>query len=1172
MAKARPDVGAADAGPLFAPPETDAFALLDGRGRVISASEGLSAVLNCDTPSDRLTGRAFDALLQMAVARPDVIEADLWLTAVRQNAGSGRMHQSGELRLRGPGAEGDVLILNAQCASGVRMFVRIRRRAAPTHAEAEAGAPPARAAQPAAEPSPGSAASTPAADTPAGGRSSRPGLGPVLEGLPDAVFVTDMSGRLILGNDPCRDIFSRPLAPLIGQPVAALLPRDLSAAMAEADAAVAETGQPLRFTRARNVALGHWREYEIVKAPLRSPEGLQLGIVTTCRDVTVQDAQIRQGMEQARLLDALLTHIPYFVTWKNRDLVYQGCSQNFADIFASGSRNGVIGATDNDLLPLAGEAETFRRGDTAVMTTGTPLLDVHRIVHRPDGRSMRWMISTVCLRDRNGQITGILSVARDVTAARRTEAERDRLSRIMQSLLQLPVTVFQTDDTGTITEAFGETVFEGSDTKGKDVFRLLPGAAGALRDSLTRRRTVRFEVTDDRRNRALDVVFGPDRPGGRGYLGVGLDVTERRRAERALRERDQLLSSIIGTIPVMMSAVEPDGRIVFSEGRALSLLGHQSGETVGRTAAQVWSGQPRVLEALDRAHRGQEVVLDLEVGESALQMHIMPMGEDEDDHAANGRRRGSVGPALILGVDITDRRRAEARFRAMFEKATVGLALLNDSGAIVTANGALCRILGEEADALAGRRAGDLLPVPEPGTWRSWREVVGGRAVGAPAPPWLRIGHHAFSDGRGEEAASILMVEDSSEVRELEDQLAHLSKLTALGEMAASLAHEINQPLNTARLVAEAALEDLAGSRAKSARRGEKALSTIHAQTQRIAEIIRHVRQFGRRDDDKPRPFDPVAVTRTVVKFFRHEARKAKVALNVDLPRTGPLVLGHTVRFEQVLINLLRNALDAVVEAHGESGEGRIELSIRLEDKTAVVCVRDNGPGIPDGVRDRIFEPFFTTKSAERGSGLGLAICLTIVAEMNGRLDVLRPDTGAAIAIRLPVPEPPALAAGPAIPAAALRQDDSAAPVSLAAAPKAPPMARGPGGRRSTKALAGFTVVVADDEEEALQTVARSLRGHGMSVITAGTGEEAFDAVVEHDPDAVITDLTMPGAGGEAFIERLGAGEPGLPVIVMTGRPVRDEPWRRHVAAVLGKPVGLKELRELLKDLLLTRH
>ncbi|SOE01266.1 PAS domain S-box protein [Caenispirillum bisanense] len=1284
-----PDRAPADAAP-------EAFALIDGRGSIVGASEGFSACLGHPVGAAALVGRSIDALLSDVLARPDAIEVGVWLQEVRGSAGEGRLHRTAPLRLYGAAGQG--LVLTGQCAAGARIFLRVERVAVPDHAappDAATAEPPTRAqehteAEAGGEPGAPSAAAAvgappPTAPPPAPEPGRVPPLGAVLDGLSDTVFVTDRSGHLLIANEASRDFFSRPVRTLVGLRAADLVPRELGAALSEADIVVRETGQPMRFTRALNVALGHWRDYEILKAPLRTVDGLLVGVVTTARDITVQDSQIRQGLEQARLLDALLTHIPYFVFWKDRDLVYQGCSQNFADIFAAGSRSGVIGGTDRDVLPLGAEAETFRRGDTAVMTTGTPLLDVHRIVHRPDGRPMHLVVSTVALRDRSGAVTGVLSVARDVTAARRTEAERDRLSRIMQALLQLPVVIFQTDDTGTITERLGSEVCGDPDVVGKDVFRLLPGAAGPLRDALTQRRTVRFEVADDRRGWALDMVFGPDRPGGRGYLGVGLDVTERRRAERALRERDRLLRSIIATIPVVISAVDRDGVIVLSEGRALALLGRQPGKGVGTAADVVWADHPEVVEALERARRGEDVVLDLDLGEAALQMHLLPMADDEDDALGPPHDRRRPRPALLLAVDITerrraerllersedtfrsafiyashgmaladcggrllrvnptlaeitgydeaallaaslgdladsqdasllrdhfgaltegrragglievrlrrrdglmvwaqlagavvrdadgvprqvivhvqdvtDRRRAEARFRAMFEKATIGLALLDAEGCIVTANDALCRILGDDKSALLGRRAEDLVPVPALGTWRSWREVVGGRKLGEPPPPWLRIGRHAFADGRAEDATSILMVEDSSEVRALEDQLAHLSKLTALGEMAASLAHEINQPLNTARLVAEAILEDLRHD--KEAVRVRKAFETIHGQTQRIAEIIHHVRQFGRRDGDKPRPFDPVAVARTVVKLYRHEARKARVALDVQMPRTGPLILGHTVRFEQMLINLLSNALDAVRARHAEGGQGRIGLTVRLEaeTRTVVLAVVDNGGGIPTTVRERIFEPFFTTKPADKGTGLGLAICLTIAAEMNGRIDVLNPPDGARIEVRLPVPETPQKPALPLAPPFPPHHPPVAAPAP----------ARGRSPRPRGKPLAGLSVLVVDDETQALHAVARSLRSHGVHVVTARNGRDAFVLFQEHQPDAVVTDLTMPEGSGEELVERIAEAAPGQPVVVMTGRPVGPEPWRAHVAEVLSKPVGLSQLRQVLKDLL----
>lgn len=169
--------------------------------------------------------------------------------------------------------------------------------------------------------------------------------------------------------------------------------------------------------------------------------------------------------------------------------------------------------------------------------------------------------------------------------------------------------------------------------------------------------------------------------------------------------------------------------------------------------------------------------------------------------------------------------------------------------------------------------------------------------------------------------------------------------------------------------MAEAALEDLADTPTGSVQRAEQALETIHGQLLRIGEIIHHTRQIGRRDDERPGLFDPVAVARTVTEVLQHEARKRKVHLDAELPPTGPLILGHAVRFEQVLKNLLYNGLDAAEDAHGNTGRGYVSVSICHEARMVTVSVSDNGPGIPDEHRHRIFEPFFTTKSGEHGSG-----------------------------------------------------------------------------------------------------------------------------------------------------------------------------------------------------------
>ncbi|HEY8607269.1 MAG TPA: ATP-binding protein [Noviherbaspirillum sp.] len=237
-------------------------------------------------------------------------------------------------------------------------------------------------------------------------------------------------------------------------------------------------------------------------------------------------------------------------------------------------------------------------------------------------------------------------------------------------------------------------------------------------------------------------------------------------------------------------------------------------------------------------------------------------------------------------------------------------------------------------------------------------------------------------------------------LRSTQDELVQAGKLAMLGQMAAGVTHELNQPLAAIRAFADNAVTFLGRGQADKA---QENLSHIAAASARMGAIVGQLKGFARKHGDAVAEVDLGQAVRASAMLLENEFRRQEVSLDIDA-RESIVVLGDSVRVEQVLINLLRNALDAV--------EGlalrRVEVRLGREDGQAVVRIRDTGPGIPQQVARHLFEPFFTTKPSGRGLGLGLAISSSIVQAMNGRLEAgNREEGGAEFVLRLPLPVPP---------------------------------------------------------------------------------------------------------------------------------------------------------------------
>lgn len=235
------------------------------------------------------------------------------------------------------------------------------------------------------------------------------------------------------------------------------------------------------------------------------------------------------------------------------------------------------------------------------------------------------------------------------------------------------------------------------------------------------------------------------------------------------------------------------------------------------------------------------------------------------------------------------------------------------------------------------------------------------------------------------------------ELRVAEQTVQQSSKLAALGEMSAGVSHELNQPLAAMKTY-------LAGARLLLQRgRAEEALSSfqrIDDLIERMGAITRQLKSYARKGGEAVEPVDLRAAVSSALTMMEPQLRSRTIRVTRNLPRGTVTVLADRIRLEQVIINLLRNAVDAVRDRR----DARIEIAVET-GAHAYVLVRDNGPGISD--LENLFEPFWTTKKPGEGTGLGLAISSTIVADFGGRLTAHNDNEGGAVfAVELPLHRP----------------------------------------------------------------------------------------------------------------------------------------------------------------------
>jgi signal transduction histidine kinase len=411
---------------------------------------------------------------------------------------------------------------------------------------------------------------------------------------------------------------------------------------------------------------------------------------------------------------------------------------------------------------------------------------------------------------------------------------------------------------------------------------------------------------------------------------------------------------------------------------------------------------------------------------------------------------------------------------------------------------------------------------------------------------WVELTAAADAPGADGVLRIEALVRDVSERKKLDDetrdiyhQLLQAEKMAALGQTISGVAHELNNPLATIlswaeRLSQRTGLDD-------SVRRG---LETILSESERAARIVRNLLTFARKRQTTRAMVDVNQIARETLALRAYEQRVSNIAVLDALAAGLPQVFADGYQLQQVLLNLIINAEQAMLSANGR-GVLVVRTWHEANQDAVVLEINDDGPGIPDELQPKIFDPFFTTKEVGQGTGLGLTVAYAIVQEHGGRLRLeSRPGAGASFYVEVPV-------SGGKLP-----------PGPMTAVRNADP-----------DATAGASVLVVEDEAALATAVSDALRDAGFVVERASDGEEALAMVTARAFDAVICDLKMPRLDGKAFYKTLSAGAPGLArrVIFVTGDVAGTDAeafLEQSGCRWMAKPFRLGELLRVLREVL----
>jgi PAS domain S-box-containing protein len=477
---------------------------------------------------------------------------------------------------------------------------------------------------------------------------------------------------------------------------------------------------------------------------------------------------------------------------------------------------------------------------------------------------------------------------------------------------------------------------------------------------------------------------------------------------------------------------------------------------------------------------------------------------------------------LRLASQGSELRRADARLQllaAATEQTGDLIVITRQDGAFEHANAAFLRAFGYSRAELSTLSFVDLI---EPGM-RSvrrdisadvnargiWRGTLRGlRKDGSTFPAACTI--TALRDPSGPVTHFVGVERDITEDLQLRDQLVHSERLSAIGELIAGVAHEINNPLQTIIGCTELMLDE-----PDSANKAD--LELVRKEAMRAGQIVRNLLAFARRGASDRSVTDLNDLVRATAELRGYHLQQVNVALTLRCAPQPLPVVANREEIRQVILNLLLNAEHAIVST-GEGGSITVETSVA--GGMRVVEVTDSGPGISPELRGRIFEPFFTTREVGEGTGLGLSISHGIASSHGGSLSLVDSPAGARFRLSLPAPA-----------------EASALPESAAAG--------------SLRAL------VVDDEEPMRKLIVKLLERRGFDVSEANSGETAMALALEQRPGVIICDASVPGMSGFDLYRQLAErNAQDAPRFLF----VSDERTRRETSqmAAAGIPVLVK--------------
>ncbi len=489
-------------------------------------------------------------------------------------------------------------------------------------------------------------------------------------------------------------------------------------------------------------------------------------------------------------------------------------------------------------------------------------------------------------------------------------------------------------------------------------------------------------------------------------LGIAEDITETRKARQALQKTEVRFQTLFNSAAEFIFVIDSEGRILLTNRHAIENSGYTESEIVGRNIKTFFTGKsqqicdcnfPRLRETGSNRADIEFVCKDGRV----LQMECSATAVPDES--------GSFTTFLIIQRDVTERAQAaaalaasERRFKAIFNSTYQLIGLLDDRGTVLEINRTALEFAGLNQEDVVGRPFWEVV-------WRGLsqkarervrkaiQDAAGGRPVRYEEEVVLANGNRRIVDFSlkpvlDENGKTVLIIPEGrditdsrlaeEEARRNLQEAAHTMRLGTMGEMASTIAHELNQPL-TALVSYCGTAKSMADALPSQPDKFVKILDHAMEQAHRASDIIRHFREFVSKGNQQRQLINFDSLVESATELLRGELRKSGITLEFHLGNVNCSVYVDRIQLEQVILNLLRNSIDAITQSGRK--DGRIDVYTRWLPNGAVeLSVIDNGPGVAPELMEHLFEPFQSGKAT--GMGMGLSISRSIIESHGGRL------------------------------------------------------------------------------------------------------------------------------------------------------------------------------------------